>query len=373
MLLKIFVYYNKLKNLGDVKMKNKKILAIGIIVLFFAVVWLIAIMRNGKSAEPTVDKSNKAKDAYIPVKVMDIVLGEVEERVAYTGTVNAWHEANVSSETAGRVTQVNVKVGDYVDKGEVIARVDDEIKKLSTEQAFANYQKARLDSSRSEELFQKNSISKFELEGAQLNSKFAYINWRMTKRQLDDSYIKAPISGRIAFKFVDVGGMLSPGMPIVTIVYIAKVKITVGVAETDILKIAVGQKVKVTNETYSETFSGEVYSVGAKADQMTRSFPVEVAVQNLGERLKPGMSSKVDILAKIHKNKMLVPASSVLERMGDKIVFVVSGDSAQRKFVSVGGQVNNKIVIEDGLKSGEKVVYVGQENLSDGAKVKIVE
>ncbi|MFQ6002865.1 MAG: efflux RND transporter periplasmic adaptor subunit [Candidatus Zixiibacteriota bacterium] len=353
-----------------------------LLLLVFALV--IGCGKNQKESAQKSQRSKAGTEKAVPVKVQRTKRENYVERVKASGTIKAIYDVTVSSETSGRVTEILADVGDWVERGQTIVSVDEELKRLALNQAKAQllsaqsaYRKAKRDLERFEKLYQQKDISEYELENARLqeqtsraNRDLAQASADMAKRQLEDTQIKSPISGQIAFRYVELGELASPGMPVATVVNINQIKIEIGLSEMDVVKVKKGQKVKIVADTYPhQEFWGKVSAVGMKADQRTRTFPVEIRASNPEGKLKPGMVARIEIESKALPDVVLVPQSSVLHDSNQSFVFVVDGDISYKRVVSLGNRENDKFVVLKGLEGREILVVEGQNLLKDGMKV----
>ncbi len=321
----------------------------------------------------------------IPVQTHVIQQGEVVDLVRATGTLFPLHDVLISSQTAGTVTEVYAEVGDTVEKGAPLLQIDPELKQLALEQTEANliqakaaFEKATKDFERNEKLHKTNDISEYIFESARLqkeSAEAAYLTakatMKMARRHLADARITSPVNGLVAARLVELGSTVAPGVPIAKVVDISHVKMKFGVAEKDIVKIEKGQSATIAVDSYEQPFSGTVSSVGPQADLSTRTFPVEVSVNNPKFQLKAGMISKVEIATQTDQNALLLPKSALLERANQTILFVIKNGIAEKRTPKLGIESGDFIAILEGANAGEEVVVIGQENLADGVAVVI--
>lgn len=364
---------------------RKKYPLIGvIIVLLFA-----TTAGCGRNETETPQSSQGSKDEAekaVPVRVQTTKKENFVEKVKASGTIKAIYDVTVSSETSGRVAGILADVGDWVERGETIVSVDNELKRLAYSQAEAQllsaqsaYQKAERDLERFEKLYRQKDISQHELENARLQEQTSRANRdlaeaaaSMAKRQLEDAQIKSPISGQVAFRYVELGEFVSPGMPVATVVNINQIEIEIGLSEMDVVRVKKGQKVKIEADTYPyQKFWGKVSTVGMKADQQTRTFPTEIKASNPKGKLKPGMVARVEIETQTFSDVVLVPQSSVFHSPNHDFVFVIDGGIAQKRTVSLGTREDDRFVVLEGLEGGEDLVVEGQNLLDQGMKVEI--
>ena len=315
------------------------------------------------------------QDVYY-VTVDHAVKKNLSESLSIVGVINANNDVNVISETSGKVTQVFVKVGDYVSAGSVLVQVDDELKKAALMSAEANYEKAKKDYERFQELYKQKSATDAQLDQAKLGAAMAEAQYIVAKRQYEDTKIKTPISGVVTARNVDVGSMVM-GAPqatlVANVVDISKLKVKLNVAEKDVFKLKVGDPISVTTDVYpGVTFKGKIETISAKADD-AHTYPVELSVINdKNNPLKAGMFAKVKFTSIENREAVVIPRESLVGSVKNPQVFVVENGVAKLRNLIVGDEAGTNIQILQGLTEGETIVVSGQNNLVDGVTVEIV-
>ncbi len=364
----------------NVKQMNKTYLLFAAACVLGAMLFIAFTSRSGQT------DAVQAKVRPVAVEVTRVSLADVADIVTGVGTVTAMKDVVVSSETAGRVTAVRVKVGDTVRQGQTLIEVDAELKQVAVDQAKAqlqaaetNLEKTRKDYDRAEKLFQSQDVADVELQGyrlafssAQAQEKSAGAALRLAQRQLSDTRITAPISGSIASRRIEVGEMASPGREVANIVDISSVKVKLSVAEEEIGKLRLGQNAALRLDAHpEEPFEGSVYTIGAKSESPSgHTYPVEVLVRNRGANvLKAGMYARVDIVAGIARNALSISKESIVETGGKPAVFVVENGVAHLRSIALGIRGAERYQVIDGLQAGEMIVSFGQRGIKDGAAV----
>ena len=300
----------------------------------------------------------------------------LSESLSIVGIVNANNDVNVISETSGKVTQVFAQVGDYKPAGSVLVQVDDELKKAALMSAEANYEKAKKDYERFQDLYKQKSATDAQLDQAKLGATMAEAQYIVAKRQYEDTKIKTPISGVVTARNVDVGSMVM-GAPqatlVANVVDISKLKVKLNVAESDVFKLKVGDPVSVTTDVYpGVTFKGKIETISVKADNV-HTYPVEVSVMNDKENpLKAGMFAKVEFTSIENRQAVVIPRESLVGSVKNPQVFVVENGIARLRNLVVGEEAGTSIQVLNGLSEGETVVISGQNNLVDSVAVDIV-
>jgi len=194
---------------------------------------------------------------------------------------------------------------------------------------------------------------------------------RLAQINLEEATIEAPIAGVVSVKHLDEGNMVSPGVPIVTIVQVDTVKVVVGAAERDLpfLKAGTTKATMSVDALPGETFEGTVQKISPVVDERTRTVGVEIHVPNPGRRLKPGMFARVELLLEQRKGVPTIPDYAVLWHEDKPSVVVVNGGKARRCAVKLGLAEGHLVEVLAGVKTGDTIVTRGQQGLKDGDPV----
>lgn len=369
---------------------NKNFILIAILALF--------LVSCGKNNEGEV----KEEETIFTVKVANPVRGHIEERVKYLGNIEADNEVNVYSALPRKITSIQAEINDMVKKDKVLATVKNvEVKQalLQTEAALSSA-KAQLENVKTEwertvRLYEERAISKSQYdavkaqkEAAEANVKQAEAAVESTREQYENSFIKAPIAGMVSRRNYDMGEQTSPQMPAFTIVDMNKVKIKVNLVEKDIYKVQKGNKayIEVVGMSGKE-FEGNVSKIHPTVDPQTRTVEAEIVVDNTNLQLRPGMYAKVYIVTENADNALLVPSYAIIEKttsqwqggeianaeiVVSKFCFVARDGKAVKIDLETGITDENNTQVLSGLTTEDDVIVIGQHNLSDGQKVKVV-
>jgi RND family efflux transporter MFP subunit len=320
----------------------------------------------------------------IPVKVAQVQMGDIHEVYTTTGTVEANKESKVSAKISGRVAQVAVKLGDYVTRNQtlVVLEQDDLINqnrqaKATFSQVQANFQQSLSNFNRIQKLYDQEVISqqdydqaKTTLEVAQNQLKQAQATLALNENQMSYANIKAPFNGFIGSLDATLGEVVSPGVPLLSVVELSNVLVVINLSDSYIGRVARGKKINLTFTAYPrEVFQGTVYQIAPVADPATKTFPVKIFLPNPGNKFKAGMLAEVKFNFNERKNVVKIPVDAVVDEVGNKSVFTVEKDTAARKSVSLGITDGTMVEVLSGLTGNEKIVVMGQNTLDDGLKV----
>ena len=351
---------------------------------FLSVVRLVLILfvltscSQGKNAEQPSAKPT-------PVKTGKVRHVEEREFVSVSGTVvTPDAPVPVAFLVSGKVIEVVPREGDYVEKGQFLAAIDPLDYKLSLQavSAQAGQAKVALDRSKDEYarmkfLYDSKSLAGNDFEkykAAYLSAKQqvdqAIANEKLAQKRLGDASLYAPAAGFISKRAIEPGQTASSGNPVFEIVKLDPVEINVGVPETDIHLVRVGQSASVTIPALpTESFEGKVRVINVSADPNTRTYMTRIVVPNPAHILRVGMVAEARIEADRTVHLMTLPVETILrDPQGATIVFVYYPEQQRvyAKRVETGVVYGREIAIKSGLSGDEAIVIAGQERLRDG-------
>ena len=292
---------------------------------------------NGKAiAGAEGPAGDTEQETVFAVSTTKAVQGQIKDYIDVNGDVVTKTRVDTYPDTAGKLSGLYVEVGDRVRKDQVIAEVDP------------------------------------SRPGMQFSA----------------SPVKAPISGMITSLPVQVGSTVSQQMTVAQVSKMDDLELRVHVAERFISKMQVGLSAEIKFEAYpSREFTGRVREISPVVDPVSRTLELKISISDGADILKAGMFGEVKIVTEEKSNVVKIPSDSLVRRFGDDFVFVVNRDAAanedaddsdilgvaERRRVSAGIEIDQKLEVQSGLEPGEEVVYRGQTLLEDGSKVRVVE
>jgi RND family efflux transporter MFP subunit len=308
-----------------------------------------------------------------------VVVHKVADSVRAIGTVQAYQEVEISAEISGRIKKILLAVGDYVKRGDLLVQIDDETRQIALTQkkallkkAEATRKKAVKDAQKGGSLFKQGVISDSESDDIELEKQIADADLDLARadvmraeKELRDTKIVAPFDGTVALENVEIGKMVTPGQNLLTLVDISQVKIVITVSELDISKLSVGSHVEIVIDSLPGTpFTGTVATVGLKADDATRTYPVEIIVANTGEILLPGMISRVTIATREPQEVIMIPKTAVRSEKGQMVAYVIHQGKVEQRRVYLGQEQGELVIVAKGLEAGDMLVLSGDVNPS---------
>lgn len=325
-----------------------------------------------------------------PVKCMKASVRDMSTTLDIMGAINYLSKVDVSSEMYGLLSAVKVEEGDYVKKGKTIAVIDSVLLQAERQKSKAKVDSTKVSMERlrdklevQKKVFSIGGIIQSELNEAEMKYEDALAGYKSALADLDEiqkkiekTFIKAPISGIVSNKKKWAGESTSQGDAVIaTIIHTGEVYAEADVNESSISYLRVGQRAEVTADAFpSMRFTGKIHVISPTLDTNSRTVKVQIKVLNRKSLLKPGMFVRVKVIRESHKNALAIPREAILTtKDGRSIIFVVVNEIAFSREVQTGLKNDKLVVIQKGLKAGEKLVVEGQENLRDLAPVRSVE
>jgi len=332
---------------------------------------LVVVLLNNRARLEAKAKNDKI-NAY-PVTVSTVEEKKVSNNLDLIGTIEGENDVQVVSEAQGKVTGIYTNVGDYKTAGSLIAQLDDELKKSVYESAEVNFEKSKKDFERYEALYNNKSVSDVQYEQAKLGFYNAQSQYVAAKKDYEDTKITAPISGIITARNIDMGTYVNKNTAVANIVDISKLKVKVGVAEKDVFSLKKGDKVVVTTSVYPGVeFLGVISTISDKGDQ-AHNYPVEISLNNSKEHpLKSGMFGNVTFKERSDESRLVVSRDALVGSIKNPQVFVVENGVVHLRNITIGNVYDTNLEVMGGLKSGDKVVVNGQNNLDDNTAIYVI-
>ena len=309
----------------------------------------------------------------IPVNVAPVIKAAVRDSFSTVGTVEAFREADIFSESAGVVRKVSAEPGSPKKAGDVLVIVDDELAASLQRKAGAHYRQTKRDVERYKTLYAEGAVPLSAFEAVQLQNEEAQAEFVATARKFSDTKVKAPFTGTLTTRFVEQGELLHEGGKVAHMVDMTRVKIIIFVPEREINKFVLGTTLAVTSDTSpAQRFSGKVSAVSNKSGR-DHTFRVEVLLDNpIKNAFRSGMFARVVTTGEGHREALLVPRIALVAGIRKPEVFVVRNGKALLTPFIAGMELQKELEVLDGLKVGDSVVTSGQTELINGSAVLVI-
>lgn len=400
------------------------------VILALLAITLVAGCSSPQAAETPSEKT----ESVTPVQVEQVSTGTVSSDSGLTAKLAPSEEVQITPKVSGKITSLPVKLGQYVQKGQLLFKIDEQDLSNSVQQAEASYrvaqanlkqaasssdqglvqaqnslkqaeqalQDAKVNQQRMQQLFSQGAISSQQMEQANTeltNAQTSYANAQQSlqvakqktstqvseasvnqaavslqnaRESLANATVTAPISGFVSSVNGAVGQMAGQ-QPVVVLVNTNPLLVKANLSEADVTKVKVGTPVKVNVQSTGKTIDAKVTAISPVMDSQLKAYPVEITIPNPDNALKSDMVVNVTFPNSTggKSNSLIISRKAVFERSGKQYVFKLEGDVAKQVEVTTGAASSDTIEIVSGLAAGDTVVVKGQTLLQDGGKVTI--
>ncbi len=341
---------------------------IGILVVGAVVVFLVLGILRSRQTEEVESISDIQQREGVPVQVGEIGTGDVRMVRSYYGTINARHQALISSKLLERIDRIFVSEGDRVRKGQVLVQMDTTANQASVAQARMQYSNAKRDYERMKNLLAEGAISQQQFDQAELGFNVAERNYLSSLRSVE---LTAPIDGIVARVEFEDGQVAGPGDVILKLVSEEAYQVEFDLTQEDRSLVVPGQAVTIKISGKPD-LQGTVRQVSLAASEFTRLFKAKADVP-AAQWIYPGVLATVEVVVDERQNVTAVPVDAILERNGSKYIVTVSNGSAALQQVQTGLEGEELVEILSGARPGQRIALYGHTNLVDGDKVQVVE
>lgn len=354
-----------------------------------ACVGLVAVVGCDEAVEPPPPELR-------PVRVMEVSDVRAERTRSFAGTAKAGTESKLSFKVAGNLRQLTVKVGDTVEKGQLLARVDAtdyelQVQEASAAMAQANAQRRNAEATfkRMRDLYANQTASRQDLDNAKAQrdssraAAYSVANrLKLARSQVAHTRLEAPVEGTISSISAAVNENVGAGQPVVVLSSGDALEVTVAVPEVLIARIKAGDKVRVKFDAIKDRyFDATVTEVGVSGSRSGATFPVIARLTEADDAIRAGMAAEVTFdfaAAEADESSVRVPAFSVGEDDAGRFVYVLEpgGDGSgtvKRQAVEIGDLTVDGLAVTSGLEPGALLVTAGVTRITDGMTVRVVE
>jgi len=296
------------------------------------------------------------------------------------GSIMAVQGVTVSPEIAGLIREISFESGALVTKGDLLARLDTSLEEAQLRALKAQEELAQLTLTRERTLRSQNMVSQAELDTAEATLKQTQGNSDAVRATIEKKTIRAPFTGRLGIRLVNLGQYIDTGKPIVSLQSLAPIYADFSLPQQELARLETGMRVRVTTDAYPDRrFDGTLTAINPDLDQTTRSVGLQATFTNSDQLLRPGMFARVEVLLPEEQPVLVIPATSVLSApYGDSVYVIESkpgkdnakpGLAVRQQFIRTGHTRGDFVSVESGLKPGERIVSAGIFKLRNGMPV----
>ncbi|VBB46715.1 Cation efflux system protein [uncultured Paludibacter sp.] len=332
----------------------------------FLIVAIIAISVGFTSCAKKENKTQTV-DSKPNVKITQVFERNVPQVQTFTATIEPEIKNSIAPIQPGRISRILVRVGNFVNKGQKIVQMD----AVNLSNTQVQIENLRRNYNRMKELQEVGGASQMDVD----NIKAQLDQLEKSKDLLsENTYLTSPISGIVTAKNYDDGDLYSGQMPVLTIMQINPVKVIINVSESFYSQVKVGMPAEISVDVFpNERFNGKVSLIYPTIDEHTRTFQVEIKLQNNNNRVRPGMFARVTMNFG-SASHVVVPDLAVVKQVGSgaRFVYLYKDGKVSYNQVELGQRFDTEYELLSGVSSGSYVVVAGQAKLSDDAEVNVI-
>lgn len=319
------------------------------------------------------DESKKSGDKDRPTTVTGIVVqtSTFDNNLSLSGSIEANEQVEIHSEVSGIVEGIYFTEGTYVNKGQVLFKVNDielraQLKQAQTREGLAaeNERRAKL-------LLQKEAISQEEFDVANADYASMKAQTQLIKAQIAKTSVKAPFSGKIGLRSISPGTYITPTVLVAKLVNTGKLKITFSIPEKYASQVKSGSVIDFSVSGSDKIYTAKIYAIEPEVEVATRTLKIRSIADNVDGKLFPGTFADVKLPLSIIKDAIVVPSEAIVPIQDGKKVYIANMGKAKEVMVDATTRTDASILILSGLKAGDTLITSGVMSLKNEAPIKV--
>ncbi len=357
-------------------MKTRMFIVIVLLVIVFGGIFGWKAFLGGKISEAIANQ---------PIPAVTVTAAEAVDEVwkptlSAVGSLQAIQGVSVTSEVAGIVSEIQFQSGDEVTKGDLLVTLDASVDLADLEGLKAQEELDKVELKRQSELAQTKSTSRSQLDAAQAQFDRSRAGMRSKMAMIAQKMIRAPFTGVLGIRRINLGEYLSPGAEIVTLQSLDPIYANFNLPQQELTRIKKGMGVEMTSDVFPGlTFKGSITAINSRVDERTRNVMVQATLANAGQLLRPGIFVRLSVVLPTQQDVITLPQTAITYNPYGSSVFLIQdkkqGDESQlvvsRVFVQSGVTRGDQVEIVKGVNAGDRVVTSGQLKLREGSTVTI--
>ena len=346
-------------------------LMVAIILVFILNMWERIKEKKGRLSEAKKAAMNREIPA---VRVITLTLEPrlLEDKISLPAQIEPYENLWVKAEVPGQVVKVLVKEGQRIKKGQVLVQLDDRDYRSRLTRIEANYRLAGLDYDRYAALAKEKIAAASKLDEAEARLKELTAQRKEAELALERTRIISPISGRLNEIKAKEGNLLKENQEVAQILQFGKVKVTVGVPESDVAAVFDLKEAEVVIEALEKRrVKGRKIFLSRQPRTMARLYDLELLVSNPDGRILPGMFARVELVKAVFKQALAIPLYAVITQGDERFVYVDKDGKAEKRPVELGVLFGWQVQVKTGLMPGERVIVVGHRFLNNGQAIEV--
>ncbi|MCI0694428.1 efflux RND transporter periplasmic adaptor subunit [candidate division KSB1 bacterium] len=308
----------------------------------------------------------------VPVQVEAVTRADISTFLLNTTTLQAEREVEVLAKVSGQVGKLLAEEGDVVRAGQALAQLDEQELILQLRESEIRAQTAKSNFERTKNMFEKNLVSKENLEDMRYQYESAQAAYETAKLKVDYTDIRSPIAGVVTGRLIELGQRVNLNQAVFRVADFDPLRAVIHVPERDMRQVRVGQQARITAEALTgNEFSGKVRMISPIVDPASGTMKVTIDINDRTGLLKPGMFVTTFIITETHADALVIPKKALILESDADQVYVYDNGVARKVTLQLGFQESDRVEVLSGLNEGEQVVTVGQEGLREGLPIRI--
>lgn len=358
----------------DIMSKRVRWIIIGLIVLITGGIIFYPMVRRKFSRETTgiVPGGNGFRQRVLNVNAQILTPHPMSDHTVTTGDILPAEEVNLIFEASGKVVAIYFTEGAFVEKGTLLAKINDAPLQAQLRKLEAQVKLAQDRVYRQQTLLERDAVSQEAFESVLTDYNKLLADIELVRAQIAQTELRAPFDGVIGLRQLSEGAFASPGTKIATLAKVSELKIEFAVPETYATDIRRGTPIEFTltdNQGRERTFRANVYAVESGIDRQTRTLMVRALYSNVNNRLMPGRYVSVKILKAEIPNAISVPSEAIIPEMGENLVYVYRSGKAQPVTIEAGLRTPSRVQALSGVAAGDTLIISGVMQLRSGLEV----
>jgi len=316
--------------------------------------------------------SDQINQKTFTVQTVDLHLRSFHEYLEVTGTLKARNQIDLIVEEGGILKSVRIDKGKFAKKGDTLAVLENRVLRAQYDEAIATRNQAELDLKSKKVLFEKRAIPENDYLSSLYGYERAQAAYDLARARYDKLFIIAPISGFVNNRYYDFGAYAMPMTPIYDLVDNVRLKVRSGVAERFLTDINKGTMADIKFDAFPDLrITAPVSFVARSIDPKNRTFQIEIEIQNENGQLAPEMVANIKLLRRSYENKIVIPLDALVESEEGKFVFIDEENIAKKVIVNILAVYEDSVLVE-GLEENQRLIVLGQRELTEGDALEVI-
>lgn len=340
--------------------------------LAVGIIGFIGYRINANSNKGGDSKGPKGKSKAMTVNGVVVKYETFDNNLSLSGSIEANEQVEIRSEVSGIVEGIYFQEGSFVNKGQLLFKVNDielraQLRQTSTKEGLAaeNERRAKL-------LLQKEAISQEEYDLARADLKSAQAQSQLIQAQIAKTSVRAPFSGKIGLRSISPGTYITPAILVTKLVNTGKLKITFSIPEKYASQVKSNTIIRFKVAGSEDRYSAKIYAIEPEIAVATRTLQVRAIAENKDGKLLPGTFADVELPLDIIKDAIVVPTEAIIPVQNGKKIFISSNGLAKEIMIETATRTETSVLVLSGIKEGDTVITNGVMSLKNDDPVKVI-